>query len=264
MTPQFGPHRYDAGPFGPEHTDAYRGARLEVRDLTGARFVDCDLTGVRVRDGVLVDVDLSGYVERLVVNGVDVTDLVAAELDRRHPERVQLRGMRTADDFRAMRATLEALWDGAVERARRLGDAALDERVDEEWSFLETLRHLVFVTDAWVSRTVLDEERPYHRLGLPQSWYPAADAAALGIDVAARPSADEVLAALDSRREVLRDVLGALTDDVLGRPCRRPPAPGYPEEERPVWECLAVALEEEVEHYRYATRDLAVLEARRG
>ena len=219
---------------------------------------------MRVRDGVLVDVDLSGYVERLVVNGVDVTGFVAAELDRRHPERVQLREMRGSDDFRAMWATLGVLWDGTVERAGRLPEAALDERVDEEWSFLETLRHLVFVTDAWVSRTVLDEERPYHRLGLPQSWYPATDAVALGIDVEARPSADEVLAARASRREVVGSVLGALTDDVLGRPCPRPPAPGYPQEERAVWECLAVALEEEVEHHRYATRDLAVARGAAG
>ena len=69
--------------------------------------------------------------------------------------------------------------------AGRLPTAALDQQVNEEWSFAQTLRHLVFITDAWASRTVLDEERPYHPLGLPQSWYPAADAAALGIDLAA-------------------------------------------------------------------------------
>ena len=65
--------------------------------------------------------------------------------------------------------------------------AALTQQVNEEWSFAQTLRHLVFITDAWASRTVLDEEMPYHPLGLPQSWYPPADAAALGIDLTARP-----------------------------------------------------------------------------
>ena len=43
-----------------------------------------------------------------------------AELDRRHPERVQLRGMRTAEDCRAM-------WD-TVERSGRLADAAAGAR----------------------------------------------------------------------------------------------------------------------------------------
>ena len=84
---------------------------------------------------------------------------------------------------------------GGPERAGRLPAAALAEQVDEEWSFEQTLRHLVFITDAWASRTVLDEPMPYHPLGLPQSWYPAAAAAALGIDLTAQPGYAEILAA---------------------------------------------------------------------
>ena len=45
---------------------------------------------------------MSGYVRNLVVNGVDVTGYVDAELDRRHPERVQLRQARTVDAIRAL------------------------------------------------------------------------------------------------------------------------------------------------------------------
>ena len=44
----------------------------------------------------------------------------------------------------------------------------------------------------------------------------------------------------------------------LGRLCRRSPAPGYPEEERTVADCVAVVTDEEIEHYRFAVRDLAV------
>ena len=33
------------------------------------------------------------------------------------------------------------------------------------------------------------------------------------------------------------------------------------EEERAVAECIAVVMDEEIEHYRFAVRDLAVLEA---
>lgn len=257
---QFGPHRFSAGEGG--GSEEFRGARFEVADLRGARFVDCDLSGVRVRDGWLVDVSISGYVENLTVNGVDVTGFVNAELDRRHPERVQFREGQSADDVRAIWDTIERLWAQAVERAGRLPAASLREQVDEEWSFEQTLRHLVFITDAWASRTVLDEERPYHPIGLPQSWYPAADASALGIDLSAQPSYDEILAARADRMAVMRRIVDGLTDDELGRPCRRSPAPGYPDEERAVIECVGVVMDEEIEHYRFATRDLAVLEAR--
>jgi DinB superfamily/Pentapeptide repeats (8 copies) len=256
---QFGPHRYYAGEGG--GSEQFRRARFDVADLRGARFTDCDLTGVTIRDGCLVDVSISGYLSNVTINDVDVTDFVSAELDRRHPERVQLRECRTTDDIRAMWDTIERLWAQAVERAGRLPAIALDQQVNEEWSFAQTLRHLVFITDAWASRTVLDEEMPYHPLGLPQSWYPAADAAALGIDLTARPGYAEVLAARADRMAVMRSIVADLTDDSLGRLCQRSPAPGYPDEERPVIACVGVVLEEEIEHYRFALRDLAALEA---
>jgi hypothetical protein len=259
---QYGPHRWSAGEYRSDHTDEFRGARFTVRDLTGARFVDCDMSQVKIVDAHLVDVDVSGYVRNLVVNGVDVTAYVDAELDRRHPERVQLRQLRTAADFRAMWTTVERLWSEAAARAERLPEPARHERVDGEWSFVETLRHLVFIADSWASRTVLDEPAPYHRLGLPQTAYSPADAAALGIDVDARPSYDEVRTVLADRRKVVGGIVDGLTDAELGRICTRTPAPGYPEEPRPVGECLGVVLGEECEHHRFATRDLAVLEAR--
>jgi hypothetical protein len=257
---QFGPHRFYAGEGG--GSTQFRGARFDVADLRGARFTDCDLSGVTIRDGCMVDVSISGYLSNFTINGVEVSDFVNAELDRRHPERVQFREGQTADDFRAMWDTIERLWAQATQRAGRLPAAALTEQVNEEWSFAQTLRHLVFITDAWASRTVLDEEKPYHPIGLPQSWYPAADAAGLGIDLAAEPGYEDILAARADRMAVIRRILADLSDDGLGRLCRRSPAPGYPEEERPVAGCLAVVMDEEIEHYRFAVRDLAVLESR--
>ena len=256
---QFGPHRFYAGEGG--GSEQYRGARFDVADLRGARFTDCDMTGVTIRDCWLVNVSISGYLSNVTVNGVDVTDFVNAELDRRHPERVQFREGQTADDVRATWDTIERLWTQATERAAQLPAAALDQQVNEEWSFAQTLRHLVFITDAWASRTVLDEEMPYHRLGLPQSWYPAAGAAALGIDLSAPPSYADILAARADRMAVMRRIVAGLTDADLGRLCQRSPAPGYPEEERTVIDCISVVMEEETEHYRFAVRDLAVLEA---
>jgi DinB superfamily/Pentapeptide repeats (8 copies) len=259
MEAQFGPHRFYAGEGG--GSEQFRGARFDVADLRGARFTDCDLTGVTIRDCWLVNVSISGYLSNVTVNGVDVTDFVSAELDRRHPERVQFREGQTADDVRAMWDTIERLWAQATERAGRLPAAAVDQQVNEEWSFAQTLRHLVFITDAWASRTVLDEDTPYHPLGLPQSWYPAAAAAALGIDLTAQPGYDDILAARAGRMAVMRRIVAGLTDADLGRLCQRPPAPGYPDEERTVIDCISVVMEEEIEHYRFAVRDLGVLEA---
>ena len=257
---QFGPHRFYAGEGG--GSKEFRGARFDVADMRGARFTDCDLTGVTIRDGWLVNVSISGYLSNVTVNGVDVTEFVSAELDRRHPERVQFREGKTADDVRAIWDTIERLWDEAAERAGKLPATALAEQVDEEWSFEQTLRHLVFITDAWASRTVLDEPMPYHPLGLPQSWYPPAEAAALGIDLTAQPRYAEIQAARADRMAVMRHIVAGLTDADLGRLCRRSPAPGYPQEERTVIDCIAVVMEEEIEHYGFAVRDLAVLEAR--
>jgi hypothetical protein len=262
MAAQYGPHRWSAGYHDDGNNDAFRGATFMVADLAGARFVDCDMTGVKIVDAALIDVDVSGYVDRLVVNGVDVTEFVDAELDRRHPERVQLRKMETADDYRAMWDTIERLWSDTVARAERLPEAVLHERVDGEWSFVETLRHLVYITDSWASRTVLDEAMPYHRLGVPQTAYASADAAALGMDLDARPSLAEVMTVRGDRMALVRGLVDGLTDADLERMCTRAPAPGYPEGSRSVGECLGVVMQEECEHHRFAVRDLVVPEPR--
>ncbi|WP_319460007.1 DinB family protein [Micromonospora sp. RTP1Z1] len=78
--------------------------------------------------------------------------------------------------------TVERLWSGIVARAERLPEAARHERVDDEWSVVETLRHLVFAVDTSVGRMVLGEPMPYHRLGLPPTDYPTAGTTELGID----------------------------------------------------------------------------------
>jgi DinB family protein/pentapeptide repeat protein len=246
----------------PDDAATFRGAQFTGADFTGATFRDCDLRKVKVADSWLVDVNVSGLVSNFVVNDVDVTAFVEGELDRQHPERAQVREMRTADDHRRMWDTIERLWSETVARARRLPEAACHEQVDGEWSFVETLRHLVFATDAWASRTVLDEPMPYHPLGYPHSSYPRADAAALGVDLDARPSFDEVLAARADRMAVVRRIVEGLTDGELDRECARSPAPGYPDESRTVGRCLRVIMTEECEHRRYAVRDLAVLETR--
>ena len=245
-----------------EQTSEFAGARFTAVDLSGATFRDCDLCQVKIVDSWLNDVNMSGLIGKIVVNDIDVTDYVEGELDRLRPERVQIRKMQTADDYREMWAVVEQLWADTVERAERLPEAELRERVDEEWSFVETLRHLVFATDAWANATILDAEPAYHPIGLVHSSYPSADAASIGVDLDADPSFAEVMDVRAGRLSLVRDIVEGLTDTDLERVCRRPPAPGYPDKGRTVGRCLKVVMREETEHRRYAIRDLAVLEAR--
>jgi DinB superfamily/Pentapeptide repeats (8 copies) len=237
-------------------------ARFRDVDLTGARFNQVDLTGVVIRGAALVNVELCGDIENLRVNGVDVVPLVEAELDRRYPDRVKMRPA-DADGFREAWGILERLWQETVERARGMSQELLHERVDGEWSFIETLRHLVFATDAWVRRTILGEPSPWDRLDLPHD--DVLDEPGVPRDCGAQPSLDEVLALRADRMATVRGVIADLTDDELADWTEPVLEPGYPVSESfAVRRCLLGLLSEEWEHRLYAERDLDVLQARSG
>ncbi|MEV4146684.1 DinB family protein [Amycolatopsis sp. NPDC049691] len=242
-------------------SDQFRGARIHLCDLAGLEIRDCEVTGLKIVDCYGSDISLGGDFARLVVNDVDVTAYVEAELDRRHPARVLARDAATPEDYRAAWDAIEKMWSATLDRARLLPEAALHERVDGEWSFVETHRHLLFACDAWLGNAVLEEEAPYHPLGYPAGGTPPAEAAKLGLTLEATPTLDEVLAARLARMAVMRRVVDALTPAELDRVCGRKPADPYPEQEYVVRRCLKVVLKEEAEHHRYAVRDLAVLES---
>lgn len=228
--------------------------------MEGARFKNVDLRGVRIRGSLLMDVELSGEVERLLVNGVDVTAYVEGELTRRHPERTKMQPKDVAG-FREAWDILERRWDEAVDRARRLNPELLQERVDGEWSFIETLRHLVFATDAWVRRAFLGDPAPWSPLDLPHD--DMADIPEVPRDREVRPTLDEVLALRRDRMGTMRRVVEELTEEQLAGRTRPVTEQGYPEPNAfRVSEVLAIVVKEEWQHLRYATRDLAVLEQR--
>ena len=68
-------------------SDQFRGARIHLCDLAGLEIRDCEVSGLKIVDCYGGDVYLGGDFERLVVNDVDVTAYVEAELDRQHPAR---------------------------------------------------------------------------------------------------------------------------------------------------------------------------------
>ncbi|RIQ15723.1 DinB family protein [Jiangella rhizosphaerae] len=240
--------------------DDLRGSRFHRVDLSGARFRDVDLRAAVMRGVELGDADIDGDITGLTLNGVDVAPLVEAELDRRDPDRATMRPT-GPDGFRAAYDLLERRWAETVARARRLDPALLHESVDDEWSFVETLRHLVFVTDSWVRRAILGEPAPWHPLALP--WDGMPDLPGVPRDRAARPSLDTVLDVLRDRRATVRAVLAGLTEESLDADTEPADGPGWPPPRSfPVRECLLTLLNEEYQHRLYAERDLAVLETR--
>ena len=242
-------------------TDQFRGARIHLCDLAGLEIRDCEVSGLKIVDCYGSDVYLGGDFERLVVNDVDVTRYVQAELDRQHPARVLAREAMSPDDYLAAWDAIETLWETTLNRARLLPEAKLHERVAGEWSLVETQRHLLFASDAWLGNAVLEDDAPYHPLGLAAGGMPADAMAKLGLTVEATPTLNEVLAPRRLRMATMRRVVEGLTEAELDRTCGRKPAEPYPDQEYVVRRCLKVVLKEEAEHHRYAVRDLAVLEA---
>ena len=243
-----------------ERTDL-TGAQLRAVDLTAARFRGADLTGVVMRGVELVGVSIHGEIQDLIINGVDVAPLIHAELDRRYPDRAKMRPADPAG-FREAWEILERLWAGTVDRASRLQPELLHESVDGEWSFIETLRHLVFATDSWVRRAILGDPSPWDPLGLP--WDEMADTPGVPRDRDVRPSLDAVLALRRDRMATVREVIGSLSEDSLSGDTKAVAGPGWPPSRSyPVRECLLIVLNEEWEHRLYAERDLDALEAAR-
>ena len=248
-----------------------RGSRFERTDLGGAEFHDVDLSGARfagidfsgavLRGVELVNVSIYGELLNVTVNGVEIAPLVDAELNRRYPDRAKMRPADPAG-FREAWDLLERLWGQTVERARRLPAELLHESVDGEWSFIETLRHLAFATDAWIRRVILGDPSPWDPLDLP--WDEMPDTPGVPRDRDVRPSLDAVLELRRDRMSTVRRVIEDLTDASLNAHTEPVEAPGWPRPRSyPVRECLLVILNEEWEHRLYAERDLAALEARR-
>jgi hypothetical protein len=234
-------------------------SRFEEVDFSQSRFHNVYFQDTVIRGAWLQRVEIDAYLDDVTINGVDVGPLIDAELDRRDPDRTLVRPT-DADGFRRAWDVVTRRWDAAVQRAQALPEDRLHERVDGEWSFIETLRHLIFATDAWVLRAVLGHPTPYHPLGLAHSEMPASTPA-VPRDPDARPSLNEVLALRADRMATVRRVLDELTDERLGQTTEPVLEPGYPESEPfPVLRCLSAVVNEEWLHREYAERDLAVLE----
>jgi hypothetical protein len=169
-------------------------------------------------------------------------------------------------EVRAGWSILRAKWEAATARAVAVG---VDASIAGEWSHAETLRHLVFATDAWFRRPVLGDTCHFWWGDLPHSELPPEGVAALGLDRDRVPTWAQTEAARAAQLDLLSGYLAAATAEELRRPCA-PPAndteypPASEWEGRSAARCLRVVFLEEWHHLRYALRDLAALEAPPG
>jgi hypothetical protein len=241
-------------------SDDLQGAEFVGADLRGARFVGADLSGVVMRAVDIFDADidapwLSDGESFLRINGVDVIPLVEAELNRRFPGRADRRAA-DPDGLRAAWAALERTWAATLERVAAMPAGTVDVSVGGEWSFAQTLRHLVMATDTWLGRAILELEQPYHPIGQADS-----SAEGEGLDMSifttVTPSYAEVLEVRAGRVAMVRDFLATVTSDELATPRTNPWNAEYRET---TLSCLHTILEEEWEHHRYAIRDLDAIE----
>lgn len=188
-----------------------------------------NLTDTVWKETDLVNARFSGRIDGLVINDIEVAPLIAAELDRRFPERLRLR-VETEDDVDRAWATVEELWEADKEFAATVPESALQEPLRAgEWSWAENFRHLIMVTDAWITRRGLGRDDPFHPWGVAPSFMTGL----AGLDTEARPTWAEIVPVRDERVAFVRANLEAI--DLA---------------------CLRVVLDEEWAHHWYATRDL--------
>jgi len=232
---------------------------FEDRDLSGSTFWGVRLDGSLFRDAVLDgstffhtgwrDVTIDGEIERLVVNGVDVTEYVHRN-DRWYPLRYRLTPT-DADGIRSAWVDLESEWATLLARVSTADPAIATTPVDGEWTLVETMRHLVFAMDKWIMWPLLGD-RSFTPIGLPNTGSQGLDWP--GLDPLAATDLATVLEIRRRQHERFRGVIAELDVAAL------PETVEVPENgEAPTLMCVHAVLEEEFEHLRYMVRDLASL-----
>jgi hypothetical protein len=227
-------------------------------DFSNRTTRNVDFSNARIVNANLTNASLEGDIFGLKINGIEVAPLVNAELERRYPERKELftttpEGMKHAYDI------VFGLLDATFERARGLTEVQRNERVDDEWSTVETIRHLIFAVDSWILRAVLGRDDPHHPIGLPFSEMDPS--VRVSCDPEARPTFEEALAVWKDREQIIRDVVDGLTPEELDRKIVLT-GEGYPAAglETQVIGPLWTILEESWWHNRFMNRDLDVVE----
>lgn len=231
-------------------------------NLAGVEFRECNMNNTRLIGVTMQDAVIDGLVTHLVVNGVEVMEYVEAELDRRHPVRRLIRSDDLTDLQRGWRL-LRDDWAATVARMRR-SPGIEHESVNDEWSAVQTLRHLVFVHDSWFRRCCLGSTDLFTPMGLGIESVPHREQQ--GLDPSASPTLEEVLAIRDDQAAELGHWLDTVTSEQLQEPAPIPDNDMWPPyaRGRSVRQCLGTVLGEEFEHHQFCVRDLDLIEGSVG
>lgn len=212
-------------------SDDVRAPYFVDTDLRGARFIRADLSGVVMRavDVAGADIDapwLSDGGGSLLINGVDVGAFVESELNDRFPGRSDRRADHPAS-LRSAWAALERTWAATFERVAAMPGGTVDVSVAGEWSFAQTLQHLVMATDTWLGRAIGEIEQPFHPLGVPNAEC-TTDGNDMSVFTTRTPTWPEVLEVRAGRGAMVRDFLATVTADELAETRKNPWGPDHP------------------------------------
>ncbi len=246
-------------------TSEFREAQFLRVNMAGAKIIDADLSGAVIRDAVMAGIqmhgvlipsgEITGEIVSLRINGIEVAPFVEAELDRLNPERPLLRSDRV-EDLREAWAILRSQWAQTVQRATKLAPEDLDRSVNDEWSFKQTLRHLIYATDSWLGTAIRGEANAFHPMGITFTGGPSSGTA--GADVPF--PFDEILAVREERQDQVASFLDSATREDLERQYGPHTFGDWPPREaRTGLECIHVIMNEEWWHNRFANRDLDII-----
>ena len=145
--------------------------------------------------------------------------------------------------------------EATMVRATSFSDEELHRSVNNEWSTVDSLRHVVLIVDLWLSKAVLGEQDPFHPMALPPTFMPP-KLPGTSIDPDARPTFDEVCEVVRGRLATVRSSMDELTPDDLERPIKA--------HAKTVGGALNVLFTELTAHNRFINRDLDIIEGSRS
>ena len=146
--------------------------------------------------------------------------------------------------------------DATIRRLDSFTEDERQQRVNDEWSAVESLRHLVLVIDLWLSKVVLGERDPFDPIALPPTFMPPKLFPESSIDPAATPSCDDACEVLRGRMSRLHPYVDGLTPEELSRAIEAHAGT--------VGGALDVIFTELKAHDHFINRDLDHLEAARA
>ena len=159
------------------------------------------------------------------------------------------------ESARARAAEATGGLDATMRRATSFSDEELHRSVNNEWSTVDSLRHVVLIVDLWLSKAVLGEQDPFHPIALPPTFMPP-KLPGSSIDPEARPTFDEACDVLRGRLATVRASNDELTPADLDRPVTS--------HAKTVGGALDVLFGEMTAHNRFINRDLDIIEGSRS